>query len=356
MNEKSIIKSHLKMQINKNKMHNYIIPLFESLSSEVFHFTYISSLLKMLRSGKMKLTPNIGTHSDDKLNSNKFYSMSFQNSKFGNIGYSMAMSSSEKVCVNFDGDKLNHLFTGKPVNYWGDFGNVERGHRDFMHNFTRYNELEERLLSNKPYIDDVYKYIHEIHILSVKPEERAIKMICEILQLCNDNNIPIYVYNDPKSFNHQIKEKSIEIDCTNQEKENIDYHDSPLTYIAALLIIYDESLKPTICEHVKNSKSIAEKINHSKKAYNLNIDYTYYCDDIDKDISNMEYNYLRYYSQFTDSEFKTLVANAIHNNKTSDNDFNVFIINLLIKQMMKHKIRTLYKFIEFVYKKVGIIK
>jgi hypothetical protein len=100
------------------------------------------------------------------------------------------------VVFVLDGRKLSHTYTGSPIDYWGPvFRKIE----------PTKNEMEDRILSEKPFIEPASKYIKEMHIIyDVKdfdyeePEEMK-QRLKSILLAAQNYSFPIYVYMDRKA-------------------------------------------------------------------------------------------------------------------------------------------------------------
>ena len=92
----------------------------ESLSQSVYHFTSVFSLLKILNENEMFCqAAKVGFGADDMNNKYDFY-ISFTRAKSSQEGFGHTSTRIGSIArIEFDGDKLNKNFHGKPVNYWG---------------------------------------------------------------------------------------------------------------------------------------------------------------------------------------------------------------------------------------------
>ena len=90
----------------------------EALSSKVYHFTSIKSVFNILNTNEMFCQSSLATSADDYSDKYKFYvSFTRVKSPKEGFGYNLYKSSSF-ARIEFDGDKLNNNFSGRPVDYW----------------------------------------------------------------------------------------------------------------------------------------------------------------------------------------------------------------------------------------------
>lgn len=267
--------------------------LTESVSPIVFHNTTLNGLVKILRSNQFNLTNMLGNPSDTK-SKNKFFYLSLSRIKHG--GYAQFM---DDVVLVLDGDKLNQTNSGTSVDYWGDMkpkSTSERGKEEFL----RYNENEDRLLSNRPVIKDASKYIQEIHINISKYKTDIPDYVKDAILLCEKLGINCYIYDNKEAWKLQDKRKSINIDTSDH----------------------------TISEEIAHKKLTPDRIKSS-------IDFLVDC-----------YNdYKAPYELYQIDYASGLMANI--SNFKSDPDVNTSLLKL-ISLMKKEKVNTLSEFIEII--------
>ena len=130
--------------------------ILEGISQKLYHLTDIGNAAKILATNRFRLTPDIGTKSEIALRSSKkkvYYLSTARNLSSDFFQKSSRMSG---VIFVLDGQKLAHNYSGGPVDYWGpDFRKIDP---------TRH-EMEDRIFSAKPYIENASEYIKEIHVL-----------------------------------------------------------------------------------------------------------------------------------------------------------------------------------------------
>lgn len=202
--------------------------LKETLLPEEFHATYLDNIIKILEKDKINLSSNLGTSSDAKGGKFFFLSLSRTGSPklaFGQRGDSLAR-------IVFDGNKLNHNFKSIPIDYWGLKG---RPNGDAF-------EYEDRVITDKPVIDNVSRYIIRIDIVTDYSEANVYR-IKKVLALAESKNIPINVYgssNDMVKKVNVINDKILSIG-NDYEDTGSDYEPRvDLTDVIALLMVKPE--------------------------------------------------------------------------------------------------------------------
>ena len=195
----------------------------EALSSKVYHFTSIKSVFNILKTNEMFCQSSLATSADDYSDKYKFY-VSFTRVKSPKEGFGYnSYKSSSFARIEFDGDKLNNNFSGRPVDYWNNDSLTNK--RKYMKDVTNqkaykyvpydgndnvdakdmggvykydfkypredsplyarfdgkiykkeqiipneiqhhiFNEIEDRIQTNKPIIENINKYITRVDIL-----------------------------------------------------------------------------------------------------------------------------------------------------------------------------------------------
>lgn len=201
----------------------------EALSSKVYHFTSIKSVFNILKTNEMFCQSSLATSADDYSDKYKFY-VSFTRVKSPKEGFGYnSYRSSSFARIEFDGDKLNNNFSGRPVDYWNSESLTNK--RKYMKDVTNhkaykyvpydgndnvdakdmnglnkyefkypredsplyasfdgkiykkeqiipddiqhhvFNEIEDRIQTNKPIIENINKYITRVDILIDRDSE-----------------------------------------------------------------------------------------------------------------------------------------------------------------------------------------
>ena len=201
----------------------------EALSSKVYHFTSIKSAFNILKTNEMFCQSSLATSADDYSDKYKFY-VSFTRVKSPKEGFGYNSYKRKSFArIEFDGDKLNNNFNGRPVDYWNNDSLTNK--RKYMKDVTNqkaykyvpydgndnvdakdmngvykydfkypkedspmyasfggkiykkeqiipddiqhhvFNEIEDRIQTNKPIIEDINKYITRVDILIDRDSE-----------------------------------------------------------------------------------------------------------------------------------------------------------------------------------------
>ena len=201
----------------------------EALSSKVYHFTSVKSAFNILKTNEMFCQSSLATSSDDYSDKYKFY-VSFTRVKSPKEGFGYnSYKSSSFARIEFDGDKLNNNFNGRSVDYWNNESltnkrkymkdvtnqkaykyvpydgndNVDAKDMNGVYNYDFkypkedsplyasfdgkiykkeqiipndiqhhvFNEIEDRIQTNKPIIENINKYITRVDILIDRDSE-----------------------------------------------------------------------------------------------------------------------------------------------------------------------------------------
>ena len=160
----------------------------ENLSDIVWHYT--DHPLSILKSNKFSLSTETGS---DVTKGGKAFFMSTARSKLGS--YSESPSG---VIFKLDGRKLNQKYKGRPYDYWGGAGlkNREEGK----------SEMEDRLYSDDPIIENADSYILEIQCWiserqkNVKDNEVRLDRLKKIEDIAKSKNITIKFFDGYENF------------------------------------------------------------------------------------------------------------------------------------------------------------
>jgi hypothetical protein len=238
-----------KIFLTENQL-RYIIK--ESLTDDVYHFTNMASLKNIVETNKMFLSNSFENSTDSIMSGIKYpYYLSLTrsfNDKFGYVGYmnkhklngdkSQALSSSLNVRIEFDGRMLNYNFKGSPVNYhWKEnkrskeqqalrqlYGDEWDNVKDFQ--LVQIRQDEDRLLSKKPYISNVNKYIKRIDVcinmdgFSTRLTTEFQNFLYSLLLNQNYQN-KIFIYTNENDYNKRYRPINDKIISSNGNFANL---------------------------------------------------------------------------------------------------------------------------------------
>lgn len=245
----------------------------ESVSDKVYHFTYPQSMVNILKSNEILLSPSYGIPADASLNYNKLYSLSLTTSRNTSIGFKGQDNPTLLTRIEMNGRELNYNYKSKHVDYWQSsrdpktFNNL----KDASHS----NEMEERLITNKDRIKPATRYITKIE--TIVRDDKYLSICYSLKELADKLNIPCYFYDDAKSFNYSIIKNAIELTKPLDNNINNDrpYYMNEYAAIELLsLTSYkDEPLKKSIIAKLNDFgvENPEEKLN--KRTHELKYNY-----------------------------------------------------------------------------------
>lgn len=329
----------------KNKFRNI---LTEGLSDILYHWCSPNNCYAFLKRGKIGL--NFASNSADAKHPSKCFYLSTSRTKSPHIGYGYHKTNNGKskypYCrIQLDGYALKRDgFIGKPMDYYGasmgkhtDIGPTAQKVTDLIYgnspeslmrnqqNSTSF-EFEDRIISDKPFIANLDKYITRIDILQTG--DKGNQSLKGILELGNEYIFTINIYDNAKDFTLQtentINSQIIEWDGTEEDdesywKRNVDYINlNLLTEIIILLVMPDNTSYYPDEETYKLIYDYLEKYNLTdyyeeikKKIYYSSRNYK----DISYSLSSGELRFLNKNEEY-DSEYKegiTLLAQELLN-------------------------------------------
>jgi hypothetical protein len=287
--------------------------LCEGLSHDLYHTTTLNKLVEILGEDRFFLTAAGGTPSDSDINDGKFYFLSMSRIKFG--GYNRSMSVDGMVIIDLDGRKLSYNHTGKSVDYWGDdyrraaskeyrkakddhdkfkdkvsgmdlsgdnfLSRMNKKHYDSSKNsvkgafdrIIRYDENEDRVLSDKPFIEGASKYIRGIHIMLEHTDDiddRVSHRIQQIAESATKLGVDIYVYDELKNFK-MLNGRGVPID--EHGHMDVEVSDDVKNYERSSLA--DRKSKYEHMFDILDAKTIDDISEETKEfAYRYNLGYT----------------------------------------------------------------------------------
>jgi len=167
--------------------------LVESLTDIVYHFTGVENLINILNKNQFLASTALGHGRDFEKNEGYLYYFSTTRSK--STGFN-----TRNARLKLDGSLLNQRYKSIPVDWFYNKGG----------NTTRWTEMEDRIVLNKPSIDNAMNYITEISVSLEHYKGYQKKDILYIINQCKYNKIPLYFYGTIKDFLADFKQKEID--------------------------------------------------------------------------------------------------------------------------------------------------
>ena len=154
----------------------------EAITDKVWHFTSLISLVGILEKNKFQLSKN-ETKAPNKPTYKKYY-MSLSRIRSG--GYPERSSRCISARIELDGRKLSQRYKGSATAYFSDTR-------------TR-DEFEDRLFSDKEYIDNAMDYIKKIDFWPNMCISRTNWPMSQILDECIEKNIELNYYQTKSKY------------------------------------------------------------------------------------------------------------------------------------------------------------
>lgn len=170
--------------------------IIEGISPVVFHFTSLMSAGRIVKENRFRMSASYANDSESSTGSDKLFFLSVTRSRTG--GYTARSASNQSVVMNLDGKALSNKYSGKPVQYWSR-GMIQIDHK--------YDEMEDRIYSDTPFIENANAYITEIHVLLTQTGGLSVPGRKGLLEL-KKSKIPVFLYDDENSFVVQDKRKA----------------------------------------------------------------------------------------------------------------------------------------------------
>jgi hypothetical protein len=290
--------------------------LNEATADIVFHFTGIANIINILSENEMMLSPAVGIRADQEVNKNKFYYLSMTTTGAVNTGYARSISDKGKVRIVFDGRKLKQNFKTGRVDYW-QAARQPDGTKDGFDRAHRFNEMEDRIFSDKPAIENVNRYINRIDILIEDSE--VSDSIRHIQYLANQKGIALNVYIKKDHINLNLTDKAVKVEPLAEIELNDRKLSFYVTRLLSLLFYKNEELTTTVLNTLTSDfGEIVEA--KSIDRYRLNsIDFLH---GVNADIGNV---------------------------RSSGNKAERYVLDELFKDMKRNKCRNLQDYIDYKY-------
>lgn len=168
--------------------------LNEYYSDILYHFTGFTNIYNIIKTNTFSLTPTMSREIDSVFNKNKMFYASFARSKLSSYGN----NSTTMACLVVDKNKLKQ-FKIVPVDYY--------------QTKLLTNEMEDRVLTDKPYIKNFVNYIISVDIFISPKYYEKLPMLKKIKHLCDSLNIQLRFFKDSNDFTYSknfLSDKSLD--------------------------------------------------------------------------------------------------------------------------------------------------
>lgn len=173
--------------------------LFEAISSRVFHYTRVTTALKILQSGQFELSHTLGTSWEAQFAPKGYpYFLSTTRTRHG--GYHGYLGQ-DAVLFELDGDFYNQRYPGKAVDYWNN--------RDPMKDHHKAHEAEDRIFSRDNAIPAAIRVI-DLYI-APDADEAARARTRQVIILAKKAGIPVNLFNDQEAWRQRDTRKTADV-------------------------------------------------------------------------------------------------------------------------------------------------
>ena len=173
--------------------------LIERISSRVFHYTRVTTALKILQSGQFELSHTLGTSWEAQFAPKGYpYFLSTTRTRHG--GYHGYLGQ-DAVLFELDGDFYNQRYPGKAVDYWNN--------RDPMKDHHKAHEAEDRIFSRENAIPAAIKVI-DLYI-APDADEAARARTRQVIILAKKAGIPVNLFNDQAAWRQRDTRKTADV-------------------------------------------------------------------------------------------------------------------------------------------------
>ena len=173
--------------------------LIERISSRVFHYTRVTTALKILQSGEFELSHTLGTSWEAQFAPKGYpYFLSTTRTRHG--GYHGWLGQ-DAVLFELDGDFYNQRYPGRAVDYWNN--------RDPAKDHHKAHEAEDRIFSREPAIPAAIRAI-DLYIAS-DADEPARARTRQVIILAKKAGIPVNLFNDQDAWRQRDTRKTADV-------------------------------------------------------------------------------------------------------------------------------------------------
>ena len=336
--------------------------LVEIATDEIYHFTRISNLLRIVQEDKLKTSTVLGSTSDERHNKGKYFFFSTQRSGHGKIGYGIKGSSQVRLVM--DGRRLSQRYKVKPVDYWmrsRQPAGIPDMRDSIKANMMMGDEMEDRVMLDAGEIPNASTYISRIDILFDPTDEREATAVQEI-DKASEGKFEIYYFTEDqqsdwdnmrtdKATTDLLEIEDLAIDEEEREKvldtskylrgfrspiliAYLKLMDSDRVDEAKKLILQDKQLQDNYERYYKDKAPTVEQ---------------YLEDEIEDELSMSRLRNIAY--PVFKQELVTSLKNIFHNNRSTNNPYMRKLIEIFSQEMKKKGLKDVEDVIDYVQPK-----
>ena len=317
----------------------------EGLSSVLYHYTGAWSVLSILEKDRFSCSAALGSNSDNKLNKQKFFFFSMTRGKHGQTGYPRTHGSNTLSRIELNGEKLMQRYKGSPEDYWGRprdpndemYGKMSPA--DKKHRMMADNEMEERILTDKPYIEKASAYIKGVDVcVDRKIPKTTVEMLEKIKKICTEKSITFRLYDDRAEFDKRGKTSDkLEVDHDYDDEKPYESQGIGPWTVTDLLrwaLVQDPANKAAI---QKFYEKVADKLRGEKTAKDL-------MDKTEEEAKKLSGD-LRYAYERDIKDRASGLEAHIHNDRGKDDEVLKGAFAILFKSVRAAKATSIEEFI-----------
>lgn len=173
--------------------------LIERISSRVFHYTRVTTALKILQTGRFELSHTLGTSWEAQFAPQGYpYFLSTTRTRHG--GYHGYLGQ-DAVLFELDGDFYNQRYPGKAVDYWNNRNPSQDHHKA--------HEAEDRIFSKEAAIPAAITAI-DLYI-ALDADDAARARTRQVIILAKKSGIPVNLFNDQEAWRMRDTRKTADV-------------------------------------------------------------------------------------------------------------------------------------------------
>lgn len=317
--------------------------LNEGLSDIVYHFTSFPALQNILNTNKLNTSSNLGTTADAQKDRGRAFYFSTQRTK-GKTGY--GYNTGGGVTLVLDGRALQANYKGFPTDYWNwSMSPKDYSDKQSYMQALRSKEHEDRIVTDKPYIEPASRYIEAIHVDVSNPWYIKKSELIAISNKAKSVGIPIYFYDNRDAYQLQDIRKakppeSIQGKFQDEQEERYTSGSRHFYWMFKELmpyILFNTNKESDFWQLFKSFLESQDKLEHF--------------DDYKKEIDEKVNSVHQFYSQdrykdwyHIEDKYRSLMAD-FHNQKSSTDPHYREFLRLLVSDMRDFKAENLKQYL-----------